>query len=448
MATASAPTPPRPPLAPRALPLLGHSLALVSDPLAWLRECDSTEPVRTVRTGTREAYLVCRPDLVHRMLVTHVDAFDKGGPFFSRVRELLGDGLASASHSDHQQQRRIVQPAFAPHHLARYEQAFREESEALAASWHPGGTVDLLADAQAMMTKLLCRTVVPSVESAEAALIAAQFPVLIAGLFTRTVVPYRWINSLPTPGNRRFTRARDGVWAAADRIVAAAHADPEAEGMLAALLAAGADSPDLPITDENLRHQICTFFLAGIETTASLVAWTFFLLTGHPAAEQRLYEEIDAAPEASARQPGGLRDLPHLRNVLTEALRLYPPVPMLTRASTAEVTLDRHTFPPGTDFYFSAYQLQHDESVFAQAERFLPDRWNSPPTAAQRQAFIPFVAGKRKCIGDTFALTAAAHLVAAICARWRLRARPGSTVRPVMRASLTPAGLRLIAEPR
>ncbi|MEU9096843.1 cytochrome P450 [Streptomyces sp. NPDC048361] len=156
-------------------------------------------------------------------------------------------------------------------------------------------------------------------------------------------------------------------------------------------------------TDEELRDQVITLLIAGAETPAATVAWLFHLVARHPHVEARLHAELEDVLAGATATAADLPSLPYTRNVLLEVLRLYPPAPLLTRVSTAEMALDGHRFPAGTDFFFSAYQLHHGPS-FPNPERFDPDRWNTPPGPATRHAYIPFSSGRRKCLGDTFAL--------------------------------------------
>lgn len=440
---------PRVPEAPGALPLLGHALRLVRDPLPWLRDCGRRRaPVLRLRLGRRPAYLVCHPHLVHDMLVARANEFDKGGPIIDRARELVGNGLATSPHAEHRAQRRLIQPAFSAACVASYTTILQEESAHLAASWRPHTEVGLLPDLTTAVTKILSRALLPTLDPAEAEELLPDLQRVMGGVLIRAALPFNWMLRLPTPANRRFTRSRTAVWTAADRWVASARALPQQGGVLSQLISADTHDPAHALTDTGLRDQVVTLLIAGTETTASTVAWLFHLLTLHPHAEERLHQELDTVLGGALATSDSYDRLPVTRAVLLETMRLYPTVPLISRISTRPVTLAAHTFPAGTDFFFSSYQLQHDPSAFPHPERFDPDRWTSPTQPTAHQGYIPFSTGKRKCIGDNLALAEATTLISAIAQQWRLRPTNGIQPRPHMRTTLSPGNLRLTAEPR
>ncbi|GAA3989449.1 cytochrome P450 [Allokutzneria multivorans] len=434
----------RAPLAPGAVPVLGHALRLLRDPLPWLDACRQTGPLVRVRMGPRSAHLVCCPHLVHELLMNR--SFDKGGPLFDNARELLGNGLGTSTREDHLRQRRLMQPAFSPSHIAAYAAVMREEIAGLTDSWKGDGAVDLFPDLMSLTMRVLIRTLLPTADPQEAEHLSTQIRFLMAGLLFRIAVPSQVLRQLPVPGNRRFNRARAEAFAGAERIVAAARAHPERGGLLAALMDTGAAEDGF--TDEDLRDQVMTMFVGGTESTATTVAWLFHLLTLHPQVEERLHAELDAVLAGRVATAEDLPRLPFTRNVLQETLRLYPVGWLLTRVSVTDVEFGGHRFPAGADFLFSSYLLHHDPASFPAPERFDPDRWDTPLSGDARHAHIPFSTGRRKCIGDTFALTEATIILSAIAAHWRLRPAPGSRVRPHIGAALAPRGLRLVTEPR
>ncbi|MDX3536745.1 cytochrome P450 [Streptomyces sp. MB09-01] len=436
------------PLAPGDIPLLGHGPRLLRDPLDWLQECGRAEPVLRLRLGPRPAYLVCCRELVHDMLVGRVNSFDKGGSLLDRARDLLGNGLVTAGHTDHRRQRRLMQPAFTPARTDSYDEVIREESAALTRRWRAGQEIDVLPELTSVTAKILGRTLLPTIDDRDADHLSDCFQILLAGSFMRAAMPFTWIHRLPTPANRRYNRAWAGAWAVADQAVAKARAQSTSSGLLHALITAGEADPEGAFSDEELRDQVTTLFIAGTETTAGTLAWLFHLLTLHPYVTKRLHRELDEVLGGRLAGPDTFPRLPYTRAVLLETMRVYPVVALLTRASSTDVDLGGHLFPTGTDFFFSAYLLHHDPTVFPDPDRFDPDRWTSPAGPAVRRAFIPFGAGKRKCIGDSLALTQATVILSAIASRWHLTPAPGSHVRPRLRGTLTPAGLRLVTQAR
>ncbi|MGW4913265.1 cytochrome P450 [Streptomyces sp. NPDC004270] len=436
------------PLAPGAIRLLGHGPRLLRDPLDWLLECGQARPVLRLRLGPRPAYLVCRPELVHDMLVGQVNSFDKGGPLFDRGRELFGNGVASVRHADHSRQRRLMQPAFTPPRIDSYGEVIREESEAVTGRWQGGQEIDVLPELTSLTMRIVCRTLLPTIDERDAERLCNDFQILLAGTLTRTAIPFAWIHRLPTPANRRYNRARADAWALADHVVATARTQSTPGGLLHALIAAGAADPQDAFSDEELRDQVIALFLGGSETTAATLAWLLHLLTLHPHVTERLQAELDEVLAGELAGPDTFPRLRYTRAVLLETMRVYPVATLLTRASTTDVDLGGHRFPAGTDFFYSAYLLHHDPTVFPSPDRFDPDRWTSPADPAARRAYIPFGAGKRKCIGDSFGLAEATIILSAVASRWHLTPAPGNRVRPQLHGSLTPAGLRLVTQAR
>ncbi|PSK67137.1 Pentalenene oxygenase [Micromonospora sp. MH33] len=435
------------PEAPGAYPLVGHAPYLARNPPPWLAACRQAGSIVRVRLGPRPAYLVCAPELVHRMLVIDVEAFDKGGPILDNARPFVGNGLVTSAHADHRRQRRIMQSAFSPDRIDGYASVFQQESDAMISSWAAGKEIDFLAEAHALVARTLARTLLPEAELPESSWLADKIADFQAGLLIRTALPHPWIRRLPLPANRRFEQARSQLQSSARRAITAARTRPTAGSLVDNLMAARDTNGD-SLSDQELVDQIITLLLGGTEPTACTLAWAVHLLTQHPDIQMRLQDEMDSVLNGRTVGPEDFRKLRLTRNVLQETLRLYPIVWMMTRVNTQEVTLGGHRFPAGTDFLFSAYQLQHDPAHFPEPERFDPDRWDTPVSASTRQAHIPFGQGRRKCIGDTFGMAEATIALSTILTRWHLRPAPSSRVRKRFRSDLSPTELRITPHPR
>lgn len=432
------------PSAPGAIPLLGHTYRLARDPLGWLGECRQRGPVVRLKLGPRTAYLICDPELVHQVLVD--PEFDKGGPIITAARELLGNGLATSLREDHRRQRRLMQPAFTQPRIDGYTIVMREEAARLASSWTPHHEVDLMGDLTTTTLRVLVRTMLPTTDTQEVAWLARQLQILIDGAFLRAAIPFSFLYRLPTPGNRRFDQARRHTFAAADRIVTAARSQPGTSGLLSVLISQ--DEADAgAFTDKDLRDQIMTLFVGGSETTAATLAWLFHLLATNPSVEQRVYRELDSVLDGAIAGPDDLARLPYTYKTLLETLRLYPPAWMMSRVALTDVDLGGHRLPAGAEVFFSAYQLHHDPAVFPDPDTFDPGRWDHYDNAG-RHSYIPFHAGRRKCIGDNFALTEMTIILSAVAAAWQLRPTPHHRARARPPLSMTPAGPHLTAEPR
>ncbi|MET7394979.1 cytochrome P450 [Dactylosporangium sp. NPDC005572] len=432
------------PLAPHALPLLGHAPLLWRRPLTLLRELNDGPELVRLRLGPVEAYLA-RADAVTEVL-NDPRTFDKGGPLFDKARLLVGDGLVSSDFATHRRQRRLVQPAFTTSRLGGYAALMSEQIEAELATWRPGQTFDLARAMHTLTLRVAARTMFGAqLDERAIADVVAAMPMIMRGVYQRMIVPAEWVHRLPLPGNRQFEQARATMHRVIRQTVEAYRRSGVDHGDVLSILVR-ADT-DAPLRDEEIHDQVMTLLIGGTEPPGDALTWVFHLLAGHPDTERAVHAEVDAVLGGA---PAGLSHLPALeevRRVVLEALRLYPPAWLLSRAATRDTVLAGRPVPRGAIVLFSPYQGHHDPRVFPDPERFDPDRWRSPSPAA-RSAFLPFGAGNRKCVGDEVALTELAVTVASVASRFRLRPAPGSVVRPQPRASLSAGRVLMVAESR
>jgi cytochrome P450 len=209
------------------------------------------------------------------------------------------------------------------------------------------------------------------------------------------------------------------------------------------------DEKHQELSDTEITDQIITLFLAGTESTASVLAWALHVLGGRPDLEKRLHAEVDAVLSGAAPTFADVPALELTYRIVTEILRLYPPGWLFTRVATTDTQLGGHPIPAGTTVIYSPYLIQRSNSLYTDAELFDPDRWGSPHvTGLSRGAFVAFSAGPRKCLGDTFAMTEATLALAYIASRWRLRPVPGREVQTTVDTTLRPRGLHMRVEAR
>lgn len=441
--TMTCPPPTAPiPRAAGALPLLGHAVPLLRDPLGFLRSLPQQGDLVAVRLGSHPAIAVCDPELLHQVLVND-RVFDKGGPIYDRVGDFLGNNVALCPHAQHRRQRRLLQPAFHPELLRGYARTMAVQIDEATSAWHEGQIIDVLHETTRITSRALIATLFgtgPDTTAMEQA--TADIATLVAGTYRRTLQP-DWLNALPTPVNTRHRRASRRLRA----IIAAYIAEQRTRGgtgrMLAMLLEARDSEGDgQGMSDAQCIDQVMTFFFAGTETTAVALAWSLHLIAAHPALAQQVRDEADRMREAGDADPD---QLPLTRAVVTEALRLYPPIWLSTRLTTADTALGGHPIPAGTTFVFSPYLLHHRPDLYPDPERFEPGRWiGAAQPAAARHAFVPFGGGARRCIGDQFALAESVLTLAAIVGRWHVE-HPGSAGfrTPKPRMTFQPRGLRL-----
>ncbi|MFI1523850.1 cytochrome P450 [Kitasatospora cineracea] len=433
--------------APGALPVLGHGHRLLRGPVGFLSSLHEHGDLVAVRLGPTTAHVPCHPGLLAQVLGDD-RLFDKGGVFYDRARDVAGNGLVTCPHRDHRRQRRLVQPAFRRPQLAHYADAMRAEADAAAAGWRPGLVVDAFPVFYGIALRTLARTLYSTAIGAELASgVERSFDTVLNGLFRQMFLPAP-VRGLPLPGNLRYRRALARLHAATRQLVAA-HRDGGAwdgTDLLSALLAAE-DGPDGGrLSDAEVHDQVITLLAAGTETVAATLTWTLWRLSLHPAAAEQVRAELDAVlPGGRAPGPEDLPRLAAVDRVVSETLRLHPPGWLFTRVTTAPTELAGRELPSGTTLVFSPLAVARHPAAHRSPAVFDPDRWRPERvTPAARQAFLPFGTGARKCVGDLFARTECALVLASLLSRWQLVPEPGADLRPVPLATvLRPRRLRL-----
>ncbi|MEV7388142.1 cytochrome P450 [Streptomyces sp. NPDC091215] len=444
--------------APGIFPLLGHGIALYRRPLAFLNSLPAHGDLVEIRLGPQRAWMVCRPELAHEVLMDP-HTFDKGGPLYDRLGNLMGDGLVTCRQTTHRDKRRLLQPAFRSSHVSVYTDLVAEEAEAVCEGWRTGRAVPVTEAMMSLTTRVISRVLFSdSLDDATAAEVRDCLSDVVRGLFVRTVVPIDALFRLPTPANRRYRRALARLHAVIDTAIAERRRGDDRDirydrdDVLGTLLAAArGESGPTAITDQEIHDHLITLLLAGAETTALCLTSAFSLLARHPEAERRLHAELDTVL-TDGRRPGPA-DLPHLgytRSVVSETLRHSSPGWLFTRVTTRETELAGRRLPAGATVLYSPYLLHHDPASFPDPERFDPDRWSPGRlTAEQRRAMMPFSAGNRKCVGDEFAMVEATLALATIAGRRRLRHLPGYVERiPRPAITLGPRSLVMVCEAR
>jgi cytochrome P450 len=434
--------------APAALPLLGHAVQLARDPLRFLTSLPAHGDVVRIRLGPWPAFVVCPPDLVHRVLLDD-RTFDKGGPFIDAFRTVVGNGLGTCPHRDHRQRRRMLQPAFHPDRLASYATVMTEWITATVEAWRDGQVVDIPAAMYEYATMVVTRTLFSAdSEAADIAEIRRHINAVLAGVARRVILPVRALDRVPTPGNLRFDRARRHLRKLTSRLVDHYRRAGVDYGDVLSLLLAARDDSGHGLTDAEIHDEVIQFFLAGIEATPPLLSWVWLLLDRHPDVLARLHTEVDTV---LAGRAACYHDLPRLNltsRIVTETLRLYPPGWLLTRKTTTATELGGHSIPAGATVVYSPYLAGRRPNDYPEPDRFDPDRWRQGAAPVPRGGFVPFGGGARKCAGDTYATNQAVLIVASVAARWRLHTVAGARTDPVTRAVLAPRSLPMLVRRR
>ncbi|MBT9329816.1 cytochrome P450 [Paracidobacterium acidisoli] len=402
------------------------------------------------RLLSSDIILVSEPEFIQEILVSQAQSFIKERTQ-RRMKILLGEGLITSEGEFHKRQRRIAAPAFHRQRIQAYGAVMVERAAAMRDAWQPGTEIDAFAEMMRLTLQIVARTLLNTDVTGDVQRINDEVNAIM-DLYNYLVVLPRAEAYLhwPIPGLMRFRRARRRLDKVVYRIIAQHRADGVDRGdLLSMLLRARDDEADhAGMTDEQLRDEVLTIFLAGYETVANALTWTWKLLAENPEAEAKLHAEIEAV--LKGRLPT-LDDLPRLKYtemVLAEAMRLYPPAWAMGRQAVREIELGPYRFPAGTYFFFSQYLIQRSADHFPDPLRFDPERF-TPERKARRSRFVyfPFGAGARQCIGEPFAWMEGVLILATIAQRWRLRLVPEQRIELQPKITLRPKyGIRMMPE--
>jgi cytochrome P450 len=320
-----------------------------------------------------------------------------------------------------------------------------------AASWRDGQQIVADVEMMELATAVVGKTLFSlDLDQGLVDEVVASMPILLDGIRKRVLAPTDLLEKLPTADNRRFNAAISRVHQVVDGVIAEYRRTGVDHGDLASMMLMARDEKTgAGLSDEHVRGEALTMLAAGTQTTATTMAWALHILSVREEMQDRVVAEIREVLGDRAVGSDDVERLDYLRRLLSEVLRLYPPAWLLSRRAAVEVNLGGHRLPAGSSILFSPYGVHRDPRIYADADRFDPDRW-LPERAKQipRPAFIPFGAGSRQCLGEGFAWVEATVVLATILARWRVRPVAGQTIRKVALATLVPSRLPLIVERR
>jgi cytochrome P450 len=389
------------------------------------------------------------PDLVEEVLVTRNRSFIKHFAL-RQTRRTLGNGLLTSEGDFWRRQRRLAQPAFQRDRVESYGESMVAATERMLEGWRHGQTRNAHDDMMRLTLEIVAKTLFDADITGETGAAAAAMETLMHCFTARINSAIRFPEFVPTPVNLRLQRAARRLDRIVLDIVAKRRASSVDPGDLLAMLLQAQDEDDGGrMDDRQLRDELMTLFLAGHETTANTLAWTWYLLAGHPDVESRLHAELDAVLGHRAVRPADVPRLIYANSVITEALRVYPTVWMIGREAIEACEIGQYSIPAGMTVYMSQWVLHRDPRYFEDPEVFRPERWaDGLAKRLPRYAYFPFGGGPRICIGNTFAQMEAVLLLAVIARRFSLTMPAGTRVRPTATMTLRPQGgvnVRLVA---
>jgi cytochrome P450 len=406
--------------------------------------------VASYRMAGEQLFLVNEPRLIRDVLVTHHRNFTKSRGL-ERSKRLLGQGLLTSEGAMHLRQRRLMQPAFHRDRIAAFGDIMVGYGDRMRRGWAEGATLDIAREMNRLTLSIVGKTLFDvDVESQAAAVGEALTAVMES--FWMMMLPFADVlERLPVPKLRRARMARARLDAIIYRMIADRRASGRVHGDLLSMLLAAQDEEDGGgMTDQQVRDEAMTIFLAGHETTANALTWTWYLLSKAPDVEARLHGEVDRVLQRRLPVIGDLPALGYVERVVTESMRLYPPAWIIGRRAIADYQLGDYTAPARSILVMSPYIMQRDPRFYADPETFNPERWTPEFRATlPKFAYFPFGGGPRQCIGESFAWMELILLVATISQHCRLRLVPGHPVVAQPLITLRAKhGMRMTVEPR
>lgn len=418
------------------------------DPLTFFTETQRTYgDFAGFSFGPQQVFLVSHPLWIEDVLVTSAKKFTKGVAL-QRAKRLLGDGLLTSEGQVHLRQRRTIQPLFHRQQVQGFAEAMVKHAVRWRDSVSANATIDVTSEMAALTLAIVGETLFSSNVQGDTDEVREALTAAVQSFGIAFLPGLEYLEKLPLPMFVRVRKARERLDKVIHRVIAERRAGRSEKADLVSMLLAARD-PENPaaagMSDEQIRDEAMTIFLAGHETTANAMAWTWHLLGGAPHVDQKLQEEL--ARVLDGRTPT-VEDVPRLeyaRAVVAESMRLYPPAWTMGRRAIETHAIDGHVIDPGDLVLLSQWVVHRDPRWWPSAERFNPDRW-AEKHHRPKYAYFPFGGGSRVCIGEAFAWTEAILLLATIAQRWRLVAVTAPEPEP--RITLRPSGLQMRAEPR
>jgi cytochrome P450 len=402
-----------------------HLLAFRRDSLGFLTQvAREYGDIAHGTLGRTHLYLLNHPDYVKDVLVTSQRRFT--GLAFEAVKRLTGEGLLSAQGEAHRRQRRLMQPAFHHDRLLAYGATMVEHARRWCDGQRDGAVMALRSEMRRLTLGIVGETMFGATDGTAADDVRGfiEAGAALFGPLTMFLPCARLMERLPLPSARRFVAARERLDARVYRMLRERRASGVDRGdLLSMLLLAQDEGGDgQGLTDRQIRDEVVTIFLAGHETTASALTWSWDLLAQHPEAERRLHAELDEVLGDRPPIPHDLPHLPYATGVFAEALRLYPTAAMIFRRTLEDHAVGEYLIPKGGIVILSQYVMHRDPRFYPDPDVFDPHRW-APEVrdGRQRYCYFPFGGGPRVCIGEGFATMEGVLVLATVAQRWRLQ---------------------------
>ena len=397
------------------------------------------------------ALFLYHPDQIEYVLTTNTKNFKKAmtlrSNFFQR---LVGNGLLTSEGEEWKRQRRLSNPAFHRERVATYATTMVDYAKRLVANWQTDETRDMHREMMRLTLEIVVRCLFSADVSSDVDHVGAILTEMVKPFASQATLKWILNNRLPTPEHIRFHRLARKIDAVVYRLIAERRASGRDEGDLLSMLLAAHDEDGSGMNDQQLRDEVMTLFLAGHETTALTLAWSWYLLGENPEAEKKFHAELD---QVLGARDATFADLPRLKfteQIVKESMRLYPPAYGLGREAINDCEIGGYPVPAGTQVFMFQWATHRDARFFDQPLEFNPERWTAAfESQLPKYAYLPFGAGPRVCIGASFAMMEMILVLATIGQRFRLQLVPDHPVEVYPAMSLRPKdGVKVILRNR
>ena len=451
---------PRPP-GPKGKFMLGHLKDVIRNSNRFLEKCSREYgDVVMLRIFHIPICLLANPADIEAVLSKNSANFLKARDYRA-MKAVLGEGLLTSEGSFWQKQRKLMQPAFRHENIATYAETMVEATSRMLDAWRDGETRDVQAEFMAVTLEIVTKVLFGSVVPGDAATVAHSVTIMMEDFNRQAGLAFLLPESVPVPTFFRLKRAIEKVDAMIYKLVDSRRTERRAarnrngghasHDLLEMLLSAQ-DEAGSEMTSEQVRDEVMTLFLAGHETTANALSWTWYLLAEHPEVAKKLAAEVDAVLHGRVPTAADAGRLPYTEMVIKESMRVYPPVWAIGRQAIKPFDAGGYHLPAKTNVVILQWTLHRDPRFWADPEVFDPERWS--PSGARyrvlpRFAYFPFGAGPRVCIGAGFAMMEAILLLATVAQRFEMKLAPKQKVRMLPSVTLRPRhGIKMILRRR
>ncbi len=438
-----------PPSPPRGI--IGGHLLKFTDPLPfYMQNFQQYGDIVKLDANGMTLFQINNPDMIQQVLVHKASSFHKS-PIYKRLLSLyLGNGLLISDGEFWKRQRKLAQPAFHVKRINAYAETMTNYSRQMLDEWQDGEERNISEEMMRLTLWIVGKTLFDADLSTSSGQVSEALEFLLADIPNTAKQIIRLPHWVPTPTRNRRRQVIETLESVMNPIIEERRHTGEDHGDLLSMLLLARDEEGNGMTDQQLRDEALTLVLAGHETTANALTWTFYLLAQNPQAEDKLLDEVDTVLNGNPPTLEDLGKLEYTEMVLKEAMRLYPPAWNFGRQAQEDVEIGDYILPKYAGVLISSYVVHRHPDYWDEPERFIPERFTPEAEHARHKyAYFPFGGGPRICIGNSFAMMEAKIILASIAQRYRLHLVPGHRVVPEPLITLRPKyGMQMTLDKR